>query len=73
MIIGAMVEVITNENGRLEITITGYPARYTNFRNATSEDMDLVKKGQTVVLDNSSDMLDTPEQQIKVEEKKHKK
>ena len=73
VIIGAMVEVITNENGRLEITITGYPARYTNFRNATSEDMDLVKKGQTVVLDNSSDVLDTPEQQIKVEEKKHKK
>lgn len=73
VIIGAMVEVITNKNGRLEITITGYPARYTNFRNATSEDMDLVKKGQTVVLDNSSDVLDTPEQQIKVEEQKHKK
>ena len=73
VIIGAMVEVITNKNGRLEITITGYPARYTNFRNATSEDMDLVKKGQIVVLDNSSDVLDTPEQQIKVEEKKHKK
>lgn len=72
VIIGAMIDVITNENGRLEITITGYPARYTNFRNATSDDMDLVKKGQTVILDNSSNVLDTPDQQIKVEDTKHK-
>lgn len=73
VIIGAMIDVITNENGRLEITITGYPARYTNFRNATSNEIDLVKKGQTVILDNSSDVLDTPDQQIKVEDTKHKK
>ena len=70
VIIGAMIDVITNEDNRIEITITGYPARYTNFRNATSEDMDLVKKGQTVIIDNSSKVLDVPEQQIKVEEKK---
>lgn len=73
VIIGAMVDVITNENGRLEITITGYPARYTNFRNATSNDIELVKKGQTVILDNSSNVLDTPDQQIKVEDTKHTK
>lgn len=72
IIIGAMVDVVTNENGRLEITITGYPARYTNFRNATSNDIELVKKGQTVILDNSSNVLDTPDQQIKVEDTKHK-
>lgn len=57
VIIGAMVDVITNENGRLEITITGYPARYTNFRNATSDEIDLVKKGQTIILDNSRLLL----------------
>ncbi len=71
VIIGAMVDVITNENGRLEITITGYPARYVNFRNATSNEIELVKKGQTVILDNSSDVLDAPDQQIKVEDIKH--
>lgn len=73
VIIGAMVDVITNDNGRLEITITGYPARYTNFRNATSNDIELVKKGQTVILDNSSNVLDTPDHQIKVEDTKHTK
>ena len=73
VIIGAMVDVITNDNGRLEITITGYPARYTNFRNATSDDMDLVRKGQTVILDNSSNVLDRPDHQIKVEDTKHTK
>lgn len=71
VIIGAMVDVITNESGRLEITITGYPARYVNFRNATSNEIELVKKGQTVILDNSSDVLDAPDQQIKVEDIKH--
>lgn len=30
--IGAMVDVITTDKGRLEITITGYPARYVNFK-----------------------------------------
>lgn len=32
MRIGAMVDVITTNKGRLEITITGYPARYVNFK-----------------------------------------
>lgn len=70
MIIGAMVDVITNDRGRLEITITGYPARYVNFRNATNEDMDLVRKGMTVVFDSQGDVLAKPEENIKVEETK---
>lgn len=73
MIIGAMVDVITNDRGRLEITITGYPARYINFRNATEEDMELVRKGMTVVFDPQGDVLDKPEENIKVEETKKEK
>jgi hypothetical protein len=73
IIIGAMVDVITNEEGRLEITITGYPARYTNFRNATNNDIDLVKKGQTVIVEKGSDMMDAPDQQIRVEVRIQKK
>ena len=45
VIIGATVDIITNQQGRLEITISGYPAKYTNFRNATSQDLDVVMKG----------------------------
>ena len=73
VIIGAMVDVITNEQGRLEITITGYPARYTNFRNATNDDIELVKFGQAVIVKGESSVLETPEQQIRVEEQTQKK
>lgn len=73
VIIGAMVDVITNEKGRLEITITGYPARYTNFRNATNDDIELVKFGQTVIVSGESSVLETPDQQIRVEEQTKKR
>ena len=74
MIIGAMVDVITNDKGRLEITITGYPAKYVNFRNATNNDMELVKKGMSVVFDAQGEALGKPDEQIKItEEKKEKK
>lgn len=74
MIIGAMVDVITNKDNRLEITITGYPARYTNFRNATANDMELVKKGLAVTFNSGSEIFEKPEDQTKVvEEKKEKK
>jgi hypothetical protein len=73
MIIGAMVDVITNDKGRLEITITGYPARYVNFRNATQQDMNLVKQGMTVVFDSEGEALGRPEDNIKMEENIHVK
>lgn len=47
-IIGATVDVVTNASGRLEITISGYPAKYTNFRNATNEDIDLVRQAESI-------------------------
>ena len=68
MIIGAMVDVITNDQGRLEITITGYPATYVNFRNATQQDMNLVKQGMSVVFDSQGEALERPEDNIKMEE-----
>ena len=70
MIIGALVDVVTNKNHRLEITITGYPACYVNFRNATSEDMDLVKKGLTTVRGSNEGVLDNPEERAEVYEEK---
>ena len=73
MIIGAMVDVITNDKGRLEITITGYPAKYVNFRNATMEDMNLVQKGMSVVFDSYGEALGTPEEQVQITEEKREK
>lgn len=65
-IIGATVDVITNANGHLEITISGYPAKYTNFRNATSEDMNLVQEGLNLMKQNNTDILSTPTDQTRL-------
>lgn len=66
-IIGATVDVITNPAGRLEITVSGYPAKYSNFRNATAEDISLVKQGLDVMTDNNADVLTSPGSQTKIE------
>lgn len=52
VIVGATVDVVTNSLGRIEITISGYPARYTNFRNATAQDVSLVGAAKVVCDDN---------------------
>lgn len=42
VIVNTDVDVKT-EDGRFVITVTGYPANYKNFRNATTKDIGLVK------------------------------
>ena len=59
LIIGATIDVVTNKDGRLEITVVGYPAKYTKFRNATKADIDLVKEGYKVIVNGEID-LDNP-------------
>lgn len=56
VIIGAIIDVITNAQGRLEITVSGYPAKYVNFRNATAEDLKLVREAQEIY-DGSDGMI----------------
>lgn len=52
VIIGAIIDIITNSNGYLEITVSGYPAIYTNFRNATKEDLEIVDSAILIAKDN---------------------
>lgn len=59
-IVGATVDVITNAQGRIEITISGYPARYTNFRNATLDDVTLVGKAKSIASGNDDEILQNP-------------
>lgn len=37
--VAALINVDTNDNGYLEITVTGYPARYVNFRSMSKDDL----------------------------------
>lgn len=59
-IVGATVDVITNAQGKIEITISGYPARYTNFRNATRDDVALVGQAKAVASGNDDEILKNP-------------
>jgi hypothetical protein len=69
-IIGATVDIITNAQGRLEITICGYPAKYTNFRTATLEDLNVVKKGlEATKMSDSGNAITNPLNPIVAESK----
>ena len=43
ILISPNIEVVT-EDGRFVITVSGYPAKYKDFRNATAKDVELVKE-----------------------------
>ena len=42
-LVGTLFNVITNENGHIEISVSGYPAKYTNFRNVTTSELSLLR------------------------------
>lgn len=65
ILIGATFDVITNEKGCLEITVTGYPAKYVNFHNATENDIKLVKSSINLA-DKGEEAIDNPQSQTKV-------
>ena len=43
ILISPNIEVVT-EDGRFVITVSGYPAKYKDFRNATAKDVELIKE-----------------------------
>ncbi len=61
-IVGATLDVKTNEKGFIEITITGYPAKYVNWRNATQNDVDLVLGGMNAMRYSNSNVLEAVEE-----------
>ena len=70
VLVGTTVDVITNSRGRLEITITGYPAVYRNFRKAEASDLEVVEYARRVERDNQNiSIIQTPQSNTKVVEK----
>lgn len=62
VLVGTTIDVVTNSNGRLEITVIGYPAFYRNFRKAESSDIEIVDYARKVERDNkNSRIVDTPD------------
>ena len=67
-LVGTLFNVITNESGHIEISVSGYPARYTNFRNATAPELSLLR--EAVLLndrDASKEAISAPDIVVKSE------
>lgn len=68
LIVGVLIDVRTNLNtegvGTLEIIVSGYPARYCNFRTADMNDMKLIREASVINTYNANEsdvVADTPE------------
>lgn len=49
LLVGTVIDIRTIDNvGHFEITVSGYPATYANFRNATQSDIDLAREAQKI-------------------------
>ena len=71
LLVGTIIDVITNDQGLLEITVSGYPAKYTNFRNATREDIENVQEARiaTYGQDNTEILRKNKSVDVKIKEK----
>lgn len=72
VILGATIDVITNAQGRFEITITGYPASYVNFRSAKVADFEVIREGNALYTERTV-ILDTPQSKAEISEVEVKK
>lgn len=57
VLVGTTIDVATNADGFLEITVTGYPAVYRNFRIAQKSDLDVIEYGRKVERENKNSAL----------------
>ena len=69
VMVGTIIDV-TTENGRLVITVSGYPAVYKSFRNATANDIELSRDAQSVYNNLGADIISNPDQTMNILVKK---
>ena len=53
----SLIDVTTTPEGFLQITVTGYPAKYVNFRNATANDTWMVQLHQLINNNHNNDIF----------------
>ncbi len=73
VLVGSTIDIVTN-NGRLEITVSGYPAHYVKFRKADNKDVELLKNVYNIKTVNGADIVNSPSSTLninKVEQVKH--
>ncbi len=65
VLLGATIDIVTN-NGRLEITVSGYPAHYVKFRKAENKDVELLKNVYNIKTVDGSDIIDSPATKLNI-------
>lgn len=58
LIIGVSFDMETTAQGELKVTVTGFPAKYTNFHNASYEEMRTVALAKMAVNDEEKNILE---------------
>ena len=67
-LVGTLFNVVTNESGHIEISVSGYPAKYTNFRNITNPEFALLREAALLNdRDASKEAISTPDIVVKSE------
>lgn len=69
VLVGTTIDVVT-KNGRLEITVSGYPAFYTKFRNVSDKDISLLKSAQSLDSKDGAEVVNAPVTHLNVDVKK---
>ena len=67
VIVGAIIDVETTPKGEFQISVTGYPARWVNFRNATAADTWMVDMFQMTPGNSAAVLHSTEKKPIKID------
>lgn len=67
VLVGTTIDVVTVD-GRLEISVSGYPAYYTKFRNVKSDDVKLQKEVKQIKTESGTTILKSPESTLQVKQ-----
>lgn len=59
VLVGTTIDVAT-KNDRIVITVSGYPAHYIKFRNASKSDIDLIKEANAIKSVTGEEIITTP-------------
>ena len=48
VMVGTTIDIVTDNDGHIAITVSGYPAHYKNFRTVTKEELDIIRTARSV-------------------------
>lgn len=65
VLLGATIDVVTKD-GRLEITVSGYPAHYVKFRKAVNSDVELLNNVHSIKTVDGANVVNSPKTTLNI-------